>query len=179
MLAARRAPPGADIALWRRSRHKRVSRNNVADRTQGATCCPLGPRLALRRSVGGESPQPSRADVSIATQLRASRTVLLIKTQGASSRPGRGPAAAGGYRVCVSIATQLRATRRWFWLGQERVVPPRHEGLPPTGRAASRRCHHLPVGEIADGCSAQQKRGQRGSGFFLGRERVLPSARRA
>ena len=65
-------------------------------------------RLALRRSALWRRSR----------QKRGCRGSVANKNQGA-------PASAGGYRVYVSIATQLRATRRWFFLGRERVVPPR------------------------------------------------------
>ena len=57
--------PVGDIALWCQSQHGCGCRGNVSNKTQGATCPPLG----APATAGG-----SRAYVSIETKLRASRT---------------------------------------------------------------------------------------------------------
>ena len=89
-LSGGRLPP-EDIALRYQSRPICVRRDSVTNKTKGAACSPLGAPhqgdiqgalsldhfciLFSQEKDGGQCPLPSRVVVSIATRLRASRTV--------------------------------------------------------------------------------------------------------
>ena len=98
------------------------------------------------------------------------------RTQGASSRPGRGPPTGGGYRVYVSIATQLRASRTvsQIKLRARHALRRSMGGFGGSRRFFGTSRGQLPLEDIAFICQSQRSCGQRGRWFWLGRERVIP-----